>query len=144
MRPLMRWLVTLVPLLFLGALPAAAQSLEGVLMPGKVIEGHAKFEGDCRNCHVLLDKAAQDRLCLDCHKDVAHDVTGKRGHHGRIRIDNCRSCHTEHKGRAAKRRRNALWQSAAARMMAGDCRYLFRMRGAATRRHPSHHCWRTP
>ena len=102
MRPLRRLLAAFVPLFFLGTAPVAAQSLEGVLMPGKVIEGHAKFEGDCRNCHVLLDKAAQDRLCLDCHKDVAQDVTGKRGHHGRIRIDGCRNCHTEHKGRGAR------------------------------------------
>lgn len=86
------------------AVPAAVtgQSLEGVLMPGKVIEGHAKLEGDCRNCHVLLDKSAQDRLCLECHKEVAQDIAGKRGHHGRIRIDSCRSCHTEHKGRSAR------------------------------------------
>ena len=87
--------------LALSALVARAQSLEGVLMPGKVIEGHAKLEGECRNCHVLLNKSAQDRLCLDCHKDLAQDVTAKGGYHGRIDIASCRSCHTEHKGRSA-------------------------------------------
>ena len=81
--------------------PSAAQSLEGVLMPGKVISGHAKLEGDCTQCHVRFDRAAQDRLCLDCHKDVAADVRGKQGHHGRIAAHPCRSCHTEHKGREA-------------------------------------------
>ena len=30
---------------------AGAQSLEGVLMPGKVISGHAKFEEQCAKCH---------------------------------------------------------------------------------------------
>jgi hypothetical protein len=80
---------------------AGAQSLEGVLMPGPVIRGHAKLEGDCANCHVKFDKAAQDRLCLDCHKPVARDVQDRRGYHGRIRIDTCRSCHTDHKGRDA-------------------------------------------
>ena len=83
------------------ACPAHGQSLEGVLMPGKVIEGHAKLEGECSNCHVLLNKAGQDRLCLDCHKEVAQDVARKQGHHGRIQIPSCRSCHTEHKGRSA-------------------------------------------
>jgi hypothetical protein len=80
---------------------AGAQSLEGVLMPGPLIRGHAKLEGDCANCHVKFDKAAQDRLCLDCHKPVARDVQEKRGHHGRIRIETCRGCHTDHKGRDA-------------------------------------------
>lgn len=80
---------------------AGAQSLEGVLMPGPVIRGHAKLEQDCANCHVKFDKAAQDRLCLDCHKPVARDVQEKRGYHRRIRIDTCRSCHTDHKGREA-------------------------------------------
>ena len=53
---------------------ALAQSLEGVLMPGKVITGHAKVEDQCVKCHIRFDKAAQDRLCLDCHKDVARDL----------------------------------------------------------------------
>src|SRR5207244_3379948 len=52
-------------------------------------------------CHVRFRKAAQDKLCLDCHKEVAKDVSAKSGMHGRIRIEACRSCHTEHKGREA-------------------------------------------
>ena len=80
---------------------AAAQSVESVLMPGKVIAGHAKLEGECSKCHVRFDRAAQDRLCMDCHKDVAKDVRQKEGHHGRIKSQPCRSCHTDHKGRDA-------------------------------------------
>jgi hypothetical protein len=85
--------------LFAGS--ALPQSLEGVLMPGKVIAGHAKLEGQCSNCHVRFDRAAQDRLCLDCHKNVAADVRQKQGHHGRIKAQPCRSCHTDHRGREA-------------------------------------------
>ena len=81
------------------AVAAAAQSLEGALMPGPVIAGHAKLEADCGNCHVRFDRAAQDRLCMDCHKPVAADVRAKRGHHGRIDATTCRRCHTDHKGR---------------------------------------------
>ncbi len=80
------------------AAPAHAQ-LEGALMPGKLIAGHAKLEADCANCHVRFDKRAQDRLCLDCHKPVAEDIKRHEGMHGRIKLDTCRSCHTEHKGR---------------------------------------------
>ena len=71
-------------------------------MPGDVIKGHAKLESECSNCHVLMNKSGQDRLCLDCHKDVAADVAGKRGYHGRIELGACRSCHTDHKGRDAR------------------------------------------
>ena len=71
-------------------------------MPGPVIQGHADLEGACQNCHVRFDRAAQPRLCLDCHKPVALDVRNGSGYHGRIRDRECRSCHTEHKGRGAK------------------------------------------
>jgi hypothetical protein len=87
----------LLALLALAA-PARAQ-LEGALMPGKVIAGHAKLEDTCANCHVRFDKRAQDRLCLDCHKPVAEDVARREGMHGRIKIESCRACHTDHKGR---------------------------------------------
>ncbi|MBK8739526.1 MAG: cytochrome C [Betaproteobacteria bacterium] len=84
------------------ATAAGAQSIEGVLMPGKVIAGHAKYEQECGNCHVKFDKAAQDKLCLDCHKDVAGDVGAKQGFHGRSKPEPCRTCHTDHKGRDVK------------------------------------------
>jgi len=83
------------------ARPAFAPSLEGLLMPGKVIAGHAKLEGQCTSCHVRFDRAAQDRLCMDCHKETAADMRNAKGHHGRIKAQPCRSCHTEHKGRDA-------------------------------------------
>jgi hypothetical protein len=78
---------------------AIAQSLEGALSPGRVIAAHAKWEDDCAKCHVRFDKAAQDRLCLDCHKPIGADVAAKRGFHGRLEPAACRSCHTDHKGR---------------------------------------------
>ena len=83
---------------------AAAQTLESVVMPGMVIQGHAKYETDCRKCHTPFNRAAQTRLCLDCHKETAADVRAAQGYHGRIREREreCRLCHTDHKGRAAK------------------------------------------
>jgi hypothetical protein len=81
------------------AMAAGAQSLEGVLMPGKVIAGHVKVEEQCEKCHVKFDKTAQDRLCLDCHKEVARDLREKHGLHGRLAPQACRTCHTDHKGR---------------------------------------------
>jgi len=81
---------------------ASAQSVESAIMPGKVIAGHAKWEQDCSACHVRFDRAAQPRLCLDCHKEVAADVRTARGHHGQLKERECRSCHTDHRGRDAK------------------------------------------
>ena len=83
-------------------LPMTA-SANKLLMPGDVIKGHAKDEADCEKCHKKFDKAAQDGLCMACHKDVGKDVNEKRGFHGRLQEQkDCKSCHTDHKGRDAK------------------------------------------
>jgi len=84
----------------LTALPAQAQGIESIMAPGKLIQGHAKYEDDCKQCHVKLDRKAQDGLCMACHKDVGADVNGKKGYHGRLETPIvCRTCHTDHKGR---------------------------------------------
>ena len=80
--------------------PAQAQSIESIMAPGKLIQGHAKYEEDCKQCHVKLDRKAQDGLCMACHKDVGADVKAKRGFHGTLEAPVvCRACHTDHKGR---------------------------------------------
>lgn len=89
-------------LLLFSSFSAHAETLELALMPGKVIQGHAKYEAECRKCHIPFEKAGQNRLCLDCHKDIAADIAKKGGLHGRQADKDCRSCHTEHKGRGAK------------------------------------------
>jgi len=94
-------LLVVAPLL-LAAPALRAQGIEGVIMPGKVITGHAKYENDCQNCHVRFAKEAQSGLCLDCHKDVAADVKARAGFHGRIKQQPCKECHTDHEGRDAR------------------------------------------
>lgn len=94
----------LAPLFFLClsaalVVPDAFAAIESVVMPGKVIAGHADLESDCKQCHVRFNKSAQTGLCRDCHKEVKHDITHKTGYHGRITEQECRACHTEHKGR---------------------------------------------
>ncbi len=85
-----------------GISPAMAQSIESIMAPGKLIQGHVKLEDDCKQCHVKLDRKAQDGLCMACHKDVGADVRNKAGYHGRLTEVVCKSCHTEHKGREAR------------------------------------------
>jgi hypothetical protein len=78
--------------------------IETVLMPGQVIEAHAKLESTCSNCHLRFRKGTQSRLCLDCHKEVRKDIAAATGYHGRLpdasRVS-CKSCHSEHLGRDA-------------------------------------------
>lgn len=75
---------------------------ESILMPGKVIEGHAKLEPNCKECHVRFNKEAQHKLCMDCHKEVGADVLNHKGFHGKLSENKCRDCHTDHKGRGAR------------------------------------------
>ncbi|MEW5770206.1 MAG: cytochrome c3 family protein [Pseudomonadota bacterium] len=81
---------------------ASAGVIEKVILPGKVITGHAKYELECERCHQHFDKSAQSGLCLDCHKDIDRDVKARTGMHGRSAEKPCKSCHTEHKGREAR------------------------------------------
>ena len=89
-------------LALLGGRVVLAQGIESVLSPGRLIQGHAKWENDCAKCHVRFDRKAQDRLCLDCHQEVAQDVRGRSGYHGRMAPQACRDCHTDHKGATAR------------------------------------------
>jgi hypothetical protein len=88
----------------LAAATVHAGSIETLLMPGEVIQGHAKYETECKNCHARFSKKKQDDLCLDCHKEVGKDIHARQGYHGRIKnlqTRTCKSCHTEHRGRNA-------------------------------------------
>jgi len=82
---------------------ASAGALETLMMPGPVIEGHAKYEEQCDRCHRPFTKDQQDALCNGCHEDVAVDIKQKQGYHGHVAVQagECRHCHTEHKGRTA-------------------------------------------
>lgn len=84
---------------------AHSQSLfDRLVMPGELAQSHAKYEKTCENCHEPFSKDSQRRLCLDCHKEVATDVNDKTGFHGKrsdIAVTECKTCHTDHKGRPA-------------------------------------------
>lgn len=76
----------------------AANTIESLVMPGKVIQGHARIESNCRKCHEPFDKSAQNTLCVACHTEVGQDIARKQGLHGRVPAKPCRECHTDHKG----------------------------------------------
>jgi hypothetical protein len=93
--------ISMVGVLFLTGL-AGAQGIESVLAPGKLIQGHAKWDDDCKACHVKFDRTAQSGLCADCHKEVGADMRAKTGYHGRLKPQACNTCHMEHRGRNAQ------------------------------------------
>ncbi len=78
--------------------------LEEMVMPGLVSDFHAKFENDCSACHTPFSKERQDDKCITCHEEVGRDLIQQSGFHGRfadVSAVQCKSCHTEHKGRNA-------------------------------------------
>ena len=101
-----RLTLTLTALLLFSVLPPAnGQSLfEKLVMPGDVVQSHAKYEKTCESCHEAFSKKAQRRLCLECHKEIATSISAKTGFHGKspgIATAECKTCHTDHKGRKA-------------------------------------------
>jgi hypothetical protein len=90
-------------LLAMSAVYAARSQnvLERLVTPGPLIKGHAKLEKDCFACHTAFSRQSQSSKCLDCHKETAADRLTHRGFHGR-QLDaarqDCRICHTDHKG----------------------------------------------
>jgi hypothetical protein len=82
---------------------ASADKIEAMMSPGVLIEGHAKAESKCENCHAPFKKDRQDGLCIACHKEAGRELDRKTGFHGRIKDRHeCRTCHTDHKGRDAR------------------------------------------
>ncbi len=79
-------------------------TIERLVMPGPVVQGHAEIEQACSKCHSPFSKDTQDQLCNDCHTEVGQDVTRGQGFHGRfspVREMQCNACHTDHRGRDA-------------------------------------------
>jgi len=73
-----------------------------LLMPGNLTKPHAKVEPKCQACHLHFDKSNQSPLCLDCHEQINDDLILSLGFHSKIEktdIEQCSSCHTDHKGR---------------------------------------------
>ncbi|WP_439101257.1 cytochrome c3 family protein [Congregibacter sp.] len=89
----------------LATVPVQAAKIERLVMPGPLISGHADTEEQCGACHTRDGAEIQNTGCLDCHEDVAADVTAKQGFHGlkaAASSASCASCHSDHLGRDAQ------------------------------------------
>ena len=75
-----------------------------LLSPGQLASAHASIDtdNDCGKCHES-GKQVVARLCFDCHKDLAAEMSAARGLHGKqYKAQGCEACHVEHLGRGAK------------------------------------------
>ncbi len=91
--------------LTLGGAALAQGAIEKLVAPGELSTAHEESDAICKSCHASFNKNAQTTLCLECHKDVGADISGKKGFHGRapsIAGAQCKTCHSEHKGAGFK------------------------------------------
>jgi hypothetical protein len=104
-RPLRRARVAWLAAIAAVATPSLSHAftLRSLIMPGRVIEAHAKIEEQCDSCHESKDTEKQSELCFACHKEIRADRVSKSGFHGLSTAagKECVTCHAEHKGRAA-------------------------------------------
>jgi Doubled CXXCH motif (Paired_CXXCH_1) len=92
------WLLCL-----LLAAPAFGQSImERLITPGQLSGPHARLESKCDSCHTSFQKGLQNSKCTACHAGIGSDVARSIGFHGKFtpaRSGQCKTCHSEHKGR---------------------------------------------
>ena len=99
-----RWIALLATLTFAETAAAQVPGFEKLVMPGRVIQGHAEVEGDCGACHDTQSDLPQAVLCVECHEDVGDDRENGFGFHGTFvaaQVSECVVCHTDHEGRDA-------------------------------------------
>ena len=99
------FLYALVWVFMVASQQVMASPFDRLVMPGKLISAHEKYEKTCEKCHESFKKEKQDDRCLACHKKVNEDIKGKVGFHGinkEIKKRECKFCHTDHIGRDAE------------------------------------------
>jgi Cytochrome c3 len=86
----------------LSVMARAPGMFEKLVLPGPLIGAHAKLEKTCKSCHEPFQQKSQTGLCFACHRPIAADRRARRNFHGRrpeALKRECKTCHTEHKGR---------------------------------------------
>ncbi|OGO11758.1 MAG: hypothetical protein A2Y93_12370 [Chloroflexi bacterium RBG_13_68_17] len=81
--------------------PGKLSAQAGVDLGG--VSAHAALEEDCAACHpAFWSASAMGDRCLGCHTEIAAEIGDPAKLHGEIASpENCRDCHTEHRGPTA-------------------------------------------
>ncbi len=81
-----------------------SSSAHAQISPGPLSKAHSSLNGtsQCNSCH-QFGASTPTYKCLECHKEVAQDLTAKHGYHFEMQMQNpngkdCVRCHLEHNG----------------------------------------------
>jgi hypothetical protein len=98
-------------LTFLGLALSFATDSSAMFNPGDLIDqnstdqllgdfrSNAEFEQECQYCHAPLETTQTD-LCVRCHTNIIKQTADQTGTHAKIiNLQECRTCHLDHKGR---------------------------------------------
>lgn len=96
----------------LGASLLLFRSSPGDLSAPHMAVAGSSFIGNCRKCH---DSKGLPAGCLSCHAEIASQLAGQKGYHGRVIADkaqNCAKCHSDHNGTAFPLVNKVSWDGA--------------------------------
>ncbi|HEY2120526.1 MAG TPA: cytochrome c3 family protein [Candidatus Acidoferrum sp.] len=98
--------ILLFPFLLFGISLLTPGKVHGQISPGPLSKAHSSLSGtsQCASCH-SFGTSTPTFKCIDCHKEVAQDLSAKHGYHFEMQMRNpngkdCVRCHLEHNGEA--------------------------------------------
>jgi hypothetical protein len=124
--------LTLVVLFNLAVLLGLVLAMpELMVSPGRVIDGHAEFAGDCFACHTPFVGSPPEK-CVACHKvdeigrftTTGVAISGERKNvafHQQLKENDCVACHSDHRGVKAFRPIGQFSHELLAADIAGQC-----------------------
>jgi len=122
-------LVFIASALILTALAVAFPHV--MLNPGQLTEGHKTLDDNCLACHTPF-RGATSVQCISCHKQSDISVKTVAGallpikssnalFHKGLADNSCNECHTDHKGRVAKKALKTFKHESLSRSISNNC-----------------------
>jgi hypothetical protein len=79
----------------------SAMSTQAQISPGPLASAHEQLDtaSQCFSCHGGKQRSGDiDQHCVECHSEIAWQLTNDTGLHGRERLETCSKCHPDHAG----------------------------------------------
>jgi len=78
--------------------PGRLSALETEGRTQSQFKSHSDFQSQCSRCHAPFE-STMDKLCTECHDDIADQISSRFGTHGNIdQVNKCYLCHKDHQG----------------------------------------------